>query len=185
MFENIGHNMTVISYRHHCLTEIVIFSWKEIHLKIATAKWLPFCLDLMWLIIYKKWRSHDGVIKWKHFPRYWHFVRGIHRSSVDSPHKGQWRGALMLSLISAWTITWANNRDAGDLRYLLYFVFVSLSHENLYYRMLFYKATLSTIWILSTPTLKRKVRQDDCPVVSFTKEVNPRLAKYLLKTNVT
>ena len=23
--------------------------------------------------------SHDDVIKWKHFPRYWPFVRGIHR----------------------------------------------------------------------------------------------------------
>ena len=22
---------------------------------------------------------HDGVIKWKHFPRYWPFVREIHR----------------------------------------------------------------------------------------------------------
>ena len=31
----------------------------------------------------------------KHFPRYWPFVRGIHRSPVNSPHKGQWRGALM------------------------------------------------------------------------------------------
>ena len=43
---------------------------------------------------------HDDVIEWKHFPRYWPFVRGIHRSPVNSPHKGQWRGALMLSLIS-------------------------------------------------------------------------------------
>ena len=34
---------------------------------------------------------HDDVITWKHFPRYWPFVRGIHRSPVDSPHKGQWR----------------------------------------------------------------------------------------------
>ena len=42
---------------------------------------------------------HDDVIKWKHFPRYWPFVRGIHRSPVNSPHKGQWRGALMFSLI--------------------------------------------------------------------------------------
>ena len=25
-------------------------------------------------------RFHDDVIKWKHFPRYWPFVRGIHRS---------------------------------------------------------------------------------------------------------
>ena len=47
---------------------------------------------------------HDDVIKWKHFPRCWSFVQGIHRSPVNSPHKGQWRGALMFSLI------------AGDLR---------------------------------------------------------------------
>ena len=32
---------------------------------------------------------HDDVIKWKHFPRYWPFVRGMHRSPVNSPHKGQ------------------------------------------------------------------------------------------------
>ena len=38
---------------------------------------------------------HDDVIKWKHFPRYWPFVRGIHRAPVNSPHKGQLRGALM------------------------------------------------------------------------------------------
>ena len=44
-------------------------------------------------------KIHDDVIKWKHFPRYWPFVRGIHRSPVNSPHKGQWRGALMFSLI--------------------------------------------------------------------------------------
>ena len=38
---------------------------------------------------------HYDVIKWKHFPRYWPFVRGIHRSPLNSPHKGQWRGTLM------------------------------------------------------------------------------------------
>ena len=41
----------------------------------------------------------------------------IHRSPVDSPTKaGQWRGALMFSLMCAWTNRWAQNRDAGDLR---------------------------------------------------------------------
>ena len=59
---------------------------------------------------------HDNVIKWKHFPRYWPFVRGIHRSPVNSPHKGQWRGALMFSFICAWINTWVNNREAGDFR---------------------------------------------------------------------
>ena len=46
---------------------------------------------------------------------YWTFVRGIHRSPVNSSHKGQWRGALMLSLICAWINASVNNRDAGDL----------------------------------------------------------------------
>ena len=59
---------------------------------------------------------HDDVIKWKHFPRYWPFVRGIHRSPVNSPHKGQWRGALIFSLICVWINDWVNNREAGDLR---------------------------------------------------------------------
>ena len=64
-------------------------------------------------INYMEW--HDDVIKWKHFPRYWPFVRGIHRSPVNSPHKGQWRGALMFSLVCVWINGWVNNREAGDL----------------------------------------------------------------------
>ena len=59
---------------------------------------------------------HDDVIQWKHFPRYWPFVRGIHRSPVNSPHKGQWRRALMFSLICACNNVWVNNDKAGDLR---------------------------------------------------------------------
>ena len=59
---------------------------------------------------------HDDVIKWKHFPRYWSFVRGVHRSAVNSLHKGQWRGALMFSLICSWINGWVNNREAGDLK---------------------------------------------------------------------
>ena len=54
---------------------------------------------------------YDDVLKWKHFPRYWPFVRGIHRSPMTSPHKGQWRGALSFSLNG-----WTNNREAGDLK---------------------------------------------------------------------
>ena len=35
---------------------------------------------------------HDDAIKWKHFPRHWSFVRGIHWSSLNSPN---WRRALI------------------------------------------------------------------------------------------
>ena len=59
---------------------------------------------------------HNDVIKWKHFPRYWPFVRGIHRSPVNSQHKGQWRRAFMFSLNFAWINGWVNNRKASDLR---------------------------------------------------------------------
>ena len=44
------------------------------------------------------------------------FVRGIHRSPVNYPHKGQWSGALRFSFICAWTKAWVNRREAGDLR---------------------------------------------------------------------
>ena len=50
------------------------------------------------------------------FPCYWPFVRGIHRRPVNSQHKGQWRGALIFSLICGWINGWVNNREAGDLR---------------------------------------------------------------------
>ena len=85
--------------------------------KIMTSRWtwndLWFiCLEVYWAPV----KIHDDVIKWKHFPRNWPFVRGIHRSPVNSPHKGQWREALMFSLICVWINNWVHNREAGDLR---------------------------------------------------------------------
>ena len=56
--------------------------------------------------------THDDVIKWKHFPRYMPFLRGIHRSPVNSCTKSR---ALMFSLIWAWIKSWVYNREAGDL----------------------------------------------------------------------
>ena len=53
---------------------------------------------------------HDDIIKWKHFLRYWPFVREF------TGHKGQWRGALMFPFICAIINGWANNHGAGDLR---------------------------------------------------------------------
>ena len=83
------------------------------------------CLLWSWCIygsLQQRHNSYRMMDRWRHkleeFPRYWPFVRGIHRSPVDSPdspHKGQRRGALIFSLICAWTNDWANNRIAGDL----------------------------------------------------------------------
>ena len=81
--------------------------------------WFPpawFLIRRYFSCWYKIWNTHDDFIKWRHFPRYWPFVRGIHRSAVNSPHKGQWREAVMFSFIWAWINTWVNNHKACDLR---------------------------------------------------------------------
>ena len=65
---------------------------------------------------------------WRHqiekYPRHWPFARVIHRSPVNSPHKGQWRGALMFSLICAFVVIWQ------ILILLISFGNISLSHWN-------------------------------------------------------
>ena len=71
--------------------------------------WFDLCFQSI-TYCYMIYTYHDDVIKWKHFPRYWPLVRGIHRSPVDSSHKDQWRGALMFSLICVWINGWINNR---------------------------------------------------------------------------
>ena len=64
--------------------------------------------------------AYIAITWWRHQMETFSALRaicaGIHRSPVKSPHKGQWRGALMFSLICARTNGWVNNREAGDLR---------------------------------------------------------------------
>ena len=96
-----------------------LFACRHIYSKPST-EWLSSDLlgpqEHIYIYMQLKFSIHDDVIKWKHFPRYWPLVRGIHRSPVNSSHKGQWRGALMFSLICARMNGWENNREAGDLR---------------------------------------------------------------------
>ena len=93
------------------------FHVQETDLHMIYTLTTPKCiLHVPYRMYWHCFNTHDDVIKWKHFPRYWPFVRGIHRSPVNSPHKGQWRGALMFSLIFPRINGWINNREAGDLR---------------------------------------------------------------------
>ena len=57
---------------------------------------------------------HGDVIKWKHFRAPGPFVRGNSLVTGEFPKIGQWRGALMFSLIFVWTKGSVSNRDAGD-----------------------------------------------------------------------
>ena len=60
------------------------------------------------------------------------FCAGIHRSPMNSPHKGQWRGALMFSVICTRINGCANDGDAGDLRrHLAHYDVIIMIDESL------------------------------------------------------
>ena len=91
---------------------------KDRHLRLHENVLTPWMINKHWYTFrHHAFSLHDDVIKWKHYPRYWPFVRGIHRSPVNSQHKGQRRGALMFSFICVWINGWVNNREADNLRY--------------------------------------------------------------------
>ena len=88
--------------RNHCMEVTLYFPMIDQH-RICYHKECEIITDFNYInIIYLCLIiicAHDDVIKWKPFPRYWPFVRGIHRSPVNSPHKGQWHATLTFSLI--------------------------------------------------------------------------------------
>ena len=63
---------------------------------------------------------HTNTSWWRHqmetFSALLALCAGNSPVPVNSPHKGQWRGALMFTLICARINDWVNNREAGDLR---------------------------------------------------------------------
>ena len=81
-----------------------------------------------------KWWRHQM----KTFSALLPFAQGIHRSPVNSTYKGQWRRALMFSLICAWINGWVNNREAGDLR-----------RYRAHYDVIVMSIVMSTFWFLS------------------------------------
>ena len=122
---NTAHDYVSMFNTYICLTWLFLFSrnqnqwsspWSMIDHDVKTLSALLVLCEGNRPVTVDPTQNHDDVIKWKHFPRYWPFVRWIHRSPVNSPHKGQWRGALMFSSICARINGWVNNPEAGDLR---------------------------------------------------------------------
>ena len=110
-FSLCGHKISILIIIHYPIKLIhvifTILSWiafirlltppplfSKVHLLVNYPT--AFTLDKIWYF-----KVHNYIIKWKHFPCYWPFVRGIHPSPVSSLHKGQWCRALMYSLICA------------------------------------------------------------------------------------
>ena len=106
------------------------------------AIWLIYELTTVscWCCIYAQWKVTWVLFEntrlkntwWRHqletFSALLAIMRGIHRSPVNSPHKDQWCGALMFSLICVWINGWVNNREAGNLRRYRAYYDVSLTN---------------------------------------------------------
>ena len=103
VFSSSADIISVLLVNQRNLTDAAVMGWVP-HVYVGDK--YSYTGTLVW---------QNDVTKCKHFPRCWSFVRRIHRSSVGSHHKGQWRGALIFSLICAWTNGRANNPEAGDL----------------------------------------------------------------------
>ena len=92
------HPATCICIPQYSLFSLFISNICEIGLSL---RWLCICLySCVTYDIYMV-TSSNGT-----FSALLAFVRGIHRSPVNSPHKGQWRGALVFYLICALMNSW-------------------------------------------------------------------------------
>ena len=100
----------------------------DFSLMVFFQHWLMICVFKHWLMIcgfitlllvlllastrFKSWWRHQMET----FSALHAICAGNSLVTGEFPAKGQWRGALMFSLICAWVNVWANNREAGDLR---------------------------------------------------------------------
>ena len=85
---------------------------------------------------------------------------------VNFPHKGQWSGALMFSLIRVWINGWVNNREAGDLR----------RHRG-HYDVNVMECSNTKIGINSRSDERRPVR--NCLFVAFNKYLETFISRWL------
>ena len=76
-----------------CSTSVRWYPWIRTH----GWRWIPGWLN--W-----RWREEVGTCPW------------VSTRKTLTLILGQWRGALMFSLVCAWTNGLVNNHDAGDLR---------------------------------------------------------------------
>ena len=107
----------MLNYLVNDIDSVCFKSSYALHIRTRQSSFVVYCCTMCYVqYACTYYIIHNDLMKWKHFPRYWPFVRGIHWSPVNSPHKDQWRGAYVFFFIWAWTNGWVNDRDDGYLR---------------------------------------------------------------------
>ena len=87
--------------------------WKKVHEQKHPGRWgiVEHQIPSVTVLFKTNAKSHKHSDTWKHFPRYLPFVN--HRWPVDSPHKGQWRGALIFFISAAEQAVEQKNKTAA------------------------------------------------------------------------
>ena len=88
---------------------------------MLSAKWWQFCSDPNGFVFSVKLFVWRPLLFLNSLQKYVaHIIMAQYHDDImmDSPQKGQWRRALMFSLICTWTDSWVNNRDTGDFKRL-------------------------------------------------------------------
>ena len=93
------------NFKYECSSSIVLIKY-PIFLPLVYV-----CIQIQ-SILSKTWWSHEMET----FSALLALCVGNSPVTGEFPHKGQWRGALMFSLICAWLNDWVHNREAGDLK---------------------------------------------------------------------
>ena len=118
-------NLVVALYRFHCT--ILITIQRSIKLSSDIDNRYPVLNEKESRLRLWKKIIHLSLTKSKHYLRhqkpkirYWYIMPGWYDYAIYHSHSvvyyDGWRGALMFSLICAWTHVWADHRDAGNLR---------------------------------------------------------------------
>ena len=102
------------------LSEIHAFSFKKMHLKMASAKWRPFCLGLNALKVFQNYSSSVQIHLQVSYPRsrylnqYWHFTMSTNNLTVKSAAVGQLDICPSVRKISLWSFLWINFNPSMD-----------------------------------------------------------------------
>ena len=91
------------------------------------------------ILLISKAVFYDDIIKWKHFPCCWPFVRGMHLSPANSPHKASDAEVWCSLWFAPWINGWVNTREAGGLRH----------HRAYYHVIVMLTAFYDTTFVLS------------------------------------
>ena len=123
---------------------------------------LPIVVIIHWSLLTLSW-THLTTW-WRHQMETFSALLAIcaGNSPVNSPHKGQWRGAMMFTLICARINGWVNNREAGDLRrYHTHYdvIVIQIPHCNRHCYINNYSDITWVLWRLNSPVCRLFVQK--------------------------